>query len=285
MAGGVSKGFGILLILIGALALLGAIGGAAYALMDEQDNQEGLLSDGQRSDTNNQILIGAGVAGGAGLVFLLLGIILVAVGASAARREMMQAVRTVPPAHSPATSPASAPVDEDAPSSRVKTWAVLGVAGLLLIAGIVVLASQFDGNAGASPESLSTEPQRGAFLSKESFDGAVRMGVSVPGQSQTFDTSASQREFKAPGSTAAMILNLTWSTQPQGTSQLLVIVEIQQDGAWRELGREGGASPVSLDVYDAVLDGASLRYRVFAQGSAAAAYDQPFKVEVSFFQA
>lgn len=49
------------------------------------------------------------------------------------------------------------------------------------------------------------------------------------------------------------------------------------------MARQGGASPVVVEVESPDLDAASLRYRVFPNADASVVFDQPFSVKVGFF--
>lgn len=96
MAGGVLKAFGILFIILGIVLMVAGLGAAAYGFTQEDANQEGVLDDPQESDQNQAIAAGGLVAAGLGLVLLLLGIILNAVGNGmrerALRRDLTAAV-------------------------------------------------------------------------------------------------------------------------------------------------------------------------------------------------
>src|SRR5688500_5462419 len=100
--GAVAKVFGVLLILCGILLLAGGIAAAAFSATDEQDTQGQLLQDGDRSDQNADVFVYGLAGAGLGLVLLVVGIVLVAIGPKAAAPPPMTlAAAQAPPAAQP----------------------------------------------------------------------------------------------------------------------------------------------------------------------------------------
>lgn len=102
MAGGVSRTFGVLFLIIGILLLVAGVGAALYGYTDQEDHKEeqgplGLGEDDDRTQQNEALMAGGTAAIVGGVLFLILGIILMVVGGAQSRRafekEMVQATR------------------------------------------------------------------------------------------------------------------------------------------------------------------------------------------------
>src|SRR5688572_28458866 len=130
--GAVAKTFGVLLILLGVVLLVGGIAAAAYSATDEQDNQGQLLQDGDRSDQNAGLLVYGLAGAGLGLILLILGIVLVAI-----RPKPTASWATAPTAP---TAQASPPAAQPAPRRRalVATAAVAGAVALLAFVAFAI---------------------------------------------------------------------------------------------------------------------------------------------------
>lgn len=76
------KAVGIVFLILGGLLLVAGVVAVGAAMAGEQDNRDGVLQSGQRSEANSVVLVGGVAAGGAGLLLLVLGGGLVAVGAA-----------------------------------------------------------------------------------------------------------------------------------------------------------------------------------------------------------
>ena len=77
---------GTVLIVVGGLALLGGLGYVGYAYMDQEKNEEGVVTNPERGqDNKDKADLGLYVAGG-GLVVALLGVVLTIGGRRSAGR-------------------------------------------------------------------------------------------------------------------------------------------------------------------------------------------------------
>jgi hypothetical protein len=280
MAGGVLKGFGIPLIVLGILLMVAGIAAAAYGAYQMQEDQDRLVPRND-PDEAQALAVAGGLGFAAGLVLLVAGLVLNAAGNGRRHRELLQAAAGRPAAAAPPASPA--PVVPAAPKTPAalpppasKKGAVVAVVCLgaltLAVLGLVALG---DGSRAAA--GLGGHPP--AFQPLD-FDGAVRNAFSVPvAGAATADTADSQRAFDAPEGARSMRVELAWDRAGAGADALEILVEAPDGSGWTELGRASGGAPVVLDL---PLDGAShLRYRVFPAGDGAVA-EQPFHVHVSF---
>lgn len=95
MAGGVLKLLGTVVLVLGVVVLVGGIAAVGYGFFDEQGNDPSLLSgrDADRSDQNQAIVLGGGMAAGAGTLLLLIGITLLVTGSWLTGRELRREIR------------------------------------------------------------------------------------------------------------------------------------------------------------------------------------------------
>jgi Rod binding domain-containing protein len=287
MAGGVLKGFGIPLIVLGIVLMVAGIAAAAYGYNSQQENHDRLLRDGDQEDQAEALMVGGGVGFAAGLVVLIVGVILNAAGNGRRHRELLQATAgraqattatTTAAVPAAATAAAAAPASP-APSPKAAASGTPGskkgvaiALACLGVAAVVFLALVMGKDGSAVGFGGHEEP---AFAAQD-YDGTVRQAFSLPvAGSATADTAGSQQEFDAPAGAHSLHIEVTWDRADAGADTLKVIVE--KDGT--ELGRSTGGSPVVLDL--PVDGGTHLRYRVFPDGNAAVA-EQPFHVHVTF---
>lgn len=271
MAGGVLKGFGITLLVLGILLMVAGLASAAYGAYTLSENDDRLIRSSDAQETGETLLIAGGLGFAAGLVLLIVGLVLNAAGNGRRQRELLQAV-----AARPAASAQAPPAAKAAPASAPsKKGALLGVASLAVVTlAVFALVALGDGTRAVGLG--STEPTYQPL----DFDGSVVQAFSLPiAGSATADDAQSQRQFDTPDGARSMQVELSWDAADAGADALRIIVESPAGSGWTELGRAAGGSPVLLDL---PLDGAShLRYRVFPDGDAAVV-EQPFHVQVHF---
>lgn len=249
------KGVGLLLTVVAVLVLLAGLAAAGFGYVDENENQEALLADPERSGVNEDLMVYGLVAAGGAIAVLLVGIILTVAGGSASQQA--------------------------ATPGRGRTgWLVAAVA-LALVAALVMVS--FTGSGTGSGPAFLHGGARERLLEAMVFEGRVQDAYSTPVQSGTTDASGSTRQFQAPAGAARGDVELTWTPEEQGTSNLRLILEVQEGGSWRELDRVAGPGPLSLSLEDRGLDGATLRYRVFANDDAGLVLEQDFQVQVRFY--
>lgn len=258
MIGGTLKVAGLLLIVVGVLGILAGLAGAAYGYIDEDDNQEGLLSDPERSDQNEALMTYGLVSAGIGLVMLVVGIILAVAGGSVSRAG-----------------------DRGAATGPKRAW--LGAFVILLVVAGVAAGVAWTGDRSALVSPPGGDADQSRLLDESAFSGIVQHAFATPIESGTIDASQSTQTFVAPAGTQRIEVNTTWTPQQGGASELRMILEIQEGDAWRELDRAGGQSALVFELKGPELDGATLRYRVFADADAAVVLEQEFGVEVRFY--
>ena len=275
MAGGVLKGFGITLLILGILLLVAGLVAAAAGAYLYKENDDRFVGDPDQEELAADTLIGGGLSFTAGLVLLIVGLVLNSAGNARRHRELLQAVAAKPAATGQAgpAAPAAAPPGSGNPKAG---WTAAGVLVAFLLAGIAAVAA-FGGGSGPGRGLLSGEP---APLPSLDVDGAVRQAIRLPlAGATTTDSGGSLQEFQAPDGARSLLLGLNWTPVDGGSDELLVIVEADE-GNWTEVGRASGPGPLTLD---APLDGAlHLRYRVFPGGDSAAVAEQPFHVHIDF---
>jgi hypothetical protein len=286
MAGSVLKGFGGTLLAFGILLLLAAAGAAAFALVDQNGNEQqsgplGVAEDRDRSDRNGQLLVAAGVAGAAGLLLLLVGIVLLVSGGARSRSSLERVIGQVQPAPAatPATSSAPAPASSGA---SAKPW-VLGA--LVLFAIIILLAvgaARMGGSGGfLGGGNSSTDAQRDS-LGNLHLEGSTSASLTVLGNTQGAGNGQSSKEFDAPVGTHRLEVAVSWQPAAQGAQHLQVYIERLQGSEWVKVGNQSGEPGFTFSAADPLLDGARLRFRAF-QADDGASMGQPFALDLGFW--
>lgn len=242
-------------------AWLAGLAGAAYGYIDEDDNQEGLFADPERSDQNEALMTHGLVSAGIGLVMLVVGIILSVAGGSMSRS-------------------APAPAGTAAPK---RAW--LGALVVLMVVAAVAAGIVWAGDGSALASPLGGDADQDRLLGELSFVGSVQSAYSTPIESGTVDASQSTQTFVAAAGTQRIDVNMTWTPQQGGTGDLRMILEVQEGEAWRELDRAEGQNSLASELQGPELDGATLRYRVFANADASVVLEQEFQVQVRFHSA
>lgn len=251
MAGGVLKGFGLLFIVLGGLAVVVGLVGAAFgAYVANEEDHRGFFAD--RDKAEGGVLLGMGglALAGVGLVVLLLGLLLYAIGASLARRELMQALAArpaaVPVALAPPDPPAAPPVQAvSTPVSRPvskpsKAGGVDGrVVGLVLalVLGVLLAFLLFQpGGPGAGLVGGGDPPA----VQSQTFEGTYQNFRTPVGVSYTGDP---QHEMRLARSGPYVVrASLNWTAAP-GAQTLSITLEGQEEssGDWFVLAQgEGG---------------------------------------------
>lgn len=252
MTGGFLSVGGLVAVILGVLALLAGLATAGHGFVDENRNHGALLSDPERSSMNEDLMEYGLLGAGSGLLLLTVGIVLAIAGS---------ATRSTPDA------------------SRGRGFWVAGGLGIVL-----ALALMVSGFVGDGPEFASFGAEgRTVLLDEAVFGGQVRNAYSTPVQSGTTDSSQSTQTFQAPAGATYMEMDASWTPQDMGARDLRIIIEIQEDGAWRERGRVGGQGPLSLDLQGPDLDGATMRYRVFADNDVSIVLEQDFRLSLRFY--
>jgi hypothetical protein len=280
VAGGILKGFGIPLIVLGIVLLVAGIAAAATGYVQYQENERRGLFNRDPGEQEQALMVGGGIGFASGLVLLIVGLVLNAAGNGRRHRELLlaatgRAPAAAPPAATPAPPAPPAPAPTPAKSKAGLVVAVVSVAVLLL--AVLLLIGMGDGDLTVGTIGASGSE---AFAPIDA-NGTVRQAFSLPvAGSATTDTGDSQREFAAPFQAQTLHLDLTWDRADAGADTLRIIVEVPSGTSdWAEVGRAEGASGVTLDL---PLDGAAhLRYHVFPAGDAVVA-EQPFHVHVAF---
>lgn len=109
MAGGIAKGFGGILLALGILLIIGGLGALAVGFFQLEDAGEGVgdsgfLQDQEKEEQAQAIMAVGAVAAVVGLLVLVLGIVLLAIGGARSRKAIERAIK----AQSTATAPSSA---------------------------------------------------------------------------------------------------------------------------------------------------------------------------------
>lgn len=264
MTSGILKIVGLMLVVVSVLVLLAGLAAAGYGYVDENNNQEALLPDPERSSVNEDLMMYGLVGAGGGLVVLVVGIVVAVAGGSVSRRR----------------AEALAPEASTRPSGR-GVW-VAGAAVALAVV-LALLVTGYTGNGDGPGLASLAGDSRTELLDEAVYDGQVRNAYSTPTGSGTTDASQSTRTFPAPTGTTRVEMELTWTPQDRGTGNLRLILEAQDGDSWRELDRAAGQGPLTMTIQAPDLDGVTLRYRVFANDDASLALEQDFQVTVRLY--
>ncbi len=266
--GAVAKTFGVLLLIVGILLLLGGAGAAAYSYLDEEDNQDQFLRDGDRSDQNELVMLYGAIGAGAGLVLLIVGAVLLSVGG-----KVVVMAGGTPSKAKPATRP------EGRRKATISVLAVVGAA-LVLAAIFAILAQGDESERGAFFRVLPGSDE-GGILGSDTFNGTVEGGAS------TFLTGSvangnNDHDLSAPAGTGWMSIAVEWTPETAGSERLVVIVSLP-DGT--EITRQAGTPGFTFEVTDAqvALSGAELHYRVFPADDAGVVASQAFTIRTEFW--
>lgn len=287
MAGAVGKTVGVLLLVLGVVALLAGLGAAGYAYTDQAENEDQVFADPDRTDLNQQLMVGGTVAAGAGLVLLVVGLVAMTVG-----KDRTVVVQTGGEAAAGGSAPASAVTggQNEAPAPKQaaqpggpangqgKPMAVVGaIVVILLLAGAVVglvAVGTGDGDSG-----LFSRDQGPVLLADESLNGTARgTGMAGLGYLNPDPQEEGVQDFVVHEAARRVVVNVSWQpADGTGASELYVMLERQTGSGWQELGTRSASSPIVFEQSDPSLAGATLRVRVFAEGYA---LEQPFSVHV-----
>lgn len=255
MAGGVLKGFGATAMVLGGILLLAALGGAGFGFYMLNEQQErGLFADeGAESEAEFVLLVSA-VAAGVGVLLLILGGILLAVGGSVARRELLRAVAA-------GASQGGAPV---APPASRTGWVVASVLGGILLVAVVAVAyfESLDvpaafGGPGQTEGDTVTE------VLNETFQGRVQgAGAPVVGGANA-PTSQFIHEASLAAGAYVLTASLDWTESAAGASSMTVYIEVAVGGEWKTVAEASGP-PGTVATSPGVMIEGEVRLRVFA---------------------
>jgi hypothetical protein len=278
VAGGLLKGFGGVALALGILLALGAVVVAAFALLDQKDNQDhsgpfGVAEDRDRSDRDQALLVAAGIGGAAGVVLVLLGTVLLSAGGARGRRSLERAV---------GGGGQAAPMAPQAPPPhRSKALALVGAAVAVAVVVLLVLVNA------ASPSGmggLRSAPPASEALGTVRLHGSTSAGVTVLGASRGAGNGDSQKEFGASAGTGRVQVVASWEPATGGSPRLQVHLERLEGQEWVPVADGTGAPGFSFNATGANLDGAQLRARVFPADDGAT-WGQEFTLDVLFWRA
>jgi hypothetical protein len=122
MAGAIFKGIGTLFVIVGILLLLAGGAAAGFSLYDQQQNEKQFISDPDRTDLNQMLLLNGGIGAGAGLLILIVGLVLTSIGGAQAdarfRKDLLESNRSRAPETPTPAAPAPVEVRPEEPASR-----------------------------------------------------------------------------------------------------------------------------------------------------------------------
>ncbi len=224
MAGAVAKTFGVLLLLIGVTLLLGGIGAAVYAQMDEQEHKEeqgpfGMGRDEEREQINQALLTGGIVAASLGFLLVVVGIVLMLV-----RGRESQGQQQIVTAGGAATSTSlAAGAGRDDGEIRPEPGRAKLAAGIIV--GVVLLGLLvFAGVTGSNPlgGGLFSSPPPPLI---QTDHHTANMGPSLHGGVSPV-YGGQQAEFLAPEGTRSLVASYEWGPFTGGADNLRLIVSI-----------------------------------------------------------
>lgn len=250
---------------MGVLFTLVGLAAAAYGMMDQRENKEtsgplGVGEDRERSEQNQLLLYSGAAAMAIGLITLVFGIILLAVGGARARR--------LPGAQGPAV---------EAPRSRKAKATLLlsGVAGFLVVGFFLLMGA--DG----APAAIGVGGQRSALLGEANESGSMPPTFTFLGLSQSAGTS--EVLLDAVSGTERVDVEVNWTPSDLGAQELHVELQHLDGDYWRALAEVTGPPGVRLAHQGMELDGARLRVIVFL-GEDGASQGQDFTVDAWFWR-
>jgi len=294
MAGSIAKAFGGIFLALGIIGIVAGIALGVMAGQDERDNQDSIVQDGQRSDENEAIMIGAVAAAAIGVVLAIFGIIFLAVGGQRARKELVRAS---------AGSPSNAGTDgTDGKADKTRGAAASGVAvtpiartprpvtpeearrnsrntliGTLAFLGAGLIVFMIIQAGGGGDLFRNSEP---SMLSQpEDLSGTVRYA----GLAQSLDQSGDNIvAFTAPADTARIVVAVNWTVAAQGGADSLSVQFEHNDGAWRTLASDRGPAVI---MFEEVGEFAGVNFRVVVSPAESdqLIFEQPFSVTVSYW--
>jgi hypothetical protein len=274
MANAISKTFGGIFLLFSTLLLLGGMAAAGFAFFQEnQNHNRGLFADPQQNEQDQQLLMGGGIAAGAGVILLVLGLILVSVG----RNPPVQVVMPSPAAPA-APAPTPGPGAAHNRSKRGMAWAA-GIFGGILVLALIGFLATGGGNGTGSSLFGGDASTPGASLGKDHYDGTVENGASNPIIGSVTGGN-NDHDLKAPSGTHRIHAFVNWTQAAGGTGRLEVIVTLK-DGA--ELAHQSGGPGFAIDLVRGDINGAELHYQVFPADNVGAVAKQAFTIETVFW--
>lgn len=297
VAGGVLKGFGVVFIVLGSLGILvGLLAAVLGAYVYNEEEGRGFFADRDKAEGGAILGIGGLALAGAGLVVLLLGILLYAIGASMARRELMQTLAqrqdagawtpAPPPTPTPAggglpppapgasvapppTTPGTPAAARPAPPERgTSPWGILaGVGGAALLVLLLLLLFQPGGPLAApGADDPDRDPQVEVYTGNvQGVRTPLTGGVNSQGQTHVL----SPRPDLAP---ALLRGALNWTAGPGSPTGLTLILEARESGEWVEKARGEGGPGLTVETPALGLEG-DVRARIFIGGTGAGSQD------------
>jgi hypothetical protein len=252
VAGGVLKGFGVFFIVLGSLAIVVGLVSAAFgAYMANEEDNRGFFGNEDKAEGGAYLGFGGLALAGVGVVALLLGILLFALGAGQARRELMRAVAARP---TPTAAPVTVPVEPSAqappPPPQAATVPAAAaapsrafdarVAGIVLALTLGVLLAFLLFSPGGPGTGL-VGGERPAAVQTETFEDTYQ-GYGAPLLSMA-SSAGPQHEMRLERDGLAVVrASVNWSAGPS-TQTLVLTVEAQDGdrGEWVPLAQgEGG---------------------------------------------
>lgn len=297
MAGGVSRTFGVLFLLVGILLIVGgivAIGGGYLKEQEEKEEKPDVLRSEEEKEENYAIM-GAGVGGlVVGTVFVIIAVVMFVIGKSRAegalRREIREGhLRAAPVAPPQPPRGRFEPVDaageggsdgnqDQGPGPSTKTIGAIAVVAILVVAGASFALLGGGGEGGIF--SGGDETNRMRQLDSDEWSGRLEGGVKGPVEGASMPTSRQAKEFVSPAETQRVSVALRWTPSDGGaTSLFLSLSVVTSDGA-EMVAETSGEGPLSLDAQ--VPLGATIQVSV-GQVESGLVAGQDFRVAVGFY--
>lgn len=268
MAGALRVTFGTMTVILGVLLLLAGLAAAGYGYLDEMEHKEesgplGVAHDDERSELNQGLMVGGGVAATLGLVLLVVGIVVTASGKP--KVEVAGAA-----AAKPEKAVANRPVSV--------VWVVAIVGGLLLV--LLAGALLVPGGAGDNGNGLFSGKPEQRMLGEDQISGSVGATFTILGGSQMPASSASSEAVPVPAGTARAEVEVSWVQVDGGAEQLQVTVQVLDGDEWVDAAERTGPSGMLFDVLiDAPTE---LRLRVFP-GEDGVVRQQDYTADIRFW--
>lgn len=295
MAGGVSRTFGVLFLLVGVLLIVGGLVAIAGGYLKEQEEKEekpDILRSEQEKEENYTIM-GAGVAGlVVGVVFVIIAVVMFVIGKSRAesalRREIREGhLRAAPVAPPPPPHGRFEPVDGDGGSTgtsgkgsgpSAKTIGAIAVVAILVVAGASFALLGGDGGNGLF--SNGDDADEMSHLDTKEWSGRLEGGVKGPVQTASVPTSRVARDFASPTTTEQVSVALHWTPSEGGATTLSVSLAVVTSDGTETVAETSGKAPLTLSAK--VPMGAKVKVSV-GQVEDGLVAGQDFRVAVAFY--